>query len=508
MNAIIYARVSTEKQSEKGLSIPAQLQAMRDHARQRGWSVVEEFIEPGASARTADRPALQRLLALVRESTSPLDVVLVHKIDRLARNVYDHATIKALLEQRGVRLASVVENTDDSVSGQLVENIMASIAQFYSANLADEVRKGMKQKVLGGGWPHQPPRGYVVTRTGNGRESKIEIHPREGPLVRRAFELYATGAYSLKALVRRLATDGLTARNGRPIAVSYLRRLLVNPFYAGRLRWGSLEAPGKHEALVSARVLEQVQASIEQRHKNPGTKGSVVGFPLRGVALCSTCRGRMTAERHGRWGYYRCGRNAFKSMACRAKFSNAKCAHDAFERLCQQVRLTRPVADALMKSAQKMIGRRAKLAGARQEALSEQHAAILRDEMTVTSAFTSDDMPPHVYKAKMEELRNRRAAIDAAKSRLVLDPARLSALTARTLEIANSMWDLYTSMSDTKRAELVREVFRTIVLSSDGIVGFTLNPPFDKLVSAAGNDPRKLSSTQERIIASALLEAA
>lgn len=508
MNTVLYARVSTDKQADKDLSIPAQLQAMRDYARQHGWIVVEEFLEPGASAKTTERPALQQLLTKVREAESKIDVVLVHKIDRLARNVYDHATIKALLKQRSVRLASVVENTDDSVSGQLVENIMASIAQFYSANLADEVRKGMRQKVLGGGWPHQPPRGYVVSRTTNARESVVEVHPREGPLIRRAFELYATGAYSLKALARRLATDGLTARSGRPIAVSYLRRLLVNPFYAGRLRWGDLDVAGKHEPLVSDVVLEQVRTAIEKRYRSPGVKGSVEGFPLRGVAICASCRGRMTAERHRRWGYYRCGRNAFKSMACRAKFCNAKRAHEDLERLCQQIRLTRPTAEAIMNAAQRLIDQRTKLDATRRRTFDEQRMVVLREEMKVTSAFTANDMPSNLYKTTMEQLRARRTAIDADMARATADPAQLSARVARTLQIANSMWDLYDSLSDVKRAELVRQVFRTIVLSADGIVGFTLNTPFDGLVSAAKNDTRHLSARDRNTVAKALIDAA
>src|SRR5437868_6334935 len=105
MNCVLYARVSTDKQAEKDLSIPAQLQAMRDYAHQRRWRVTAEFTEPGASARTADRPALQELLASVRDGNRRPNVVLVHKIDRLARNVYDHATIKALLKQHDVQLA-------------------------------------------------------------------------------------------------------------------------------------------------------------------------------------------------------------------------------------------------------------------------------------------------------------------------------------------------------------------------------------------------------------------
>src|SRR5438093_11602015 len=184
MNCVLYARVSTDKQAEHDLSIPAQIQAMRDYASQHGWHVISEYVEPGASAKTAERPELQRLLTYLREAKDEINVFLVHKIDRLARNVFDHATIKALLQQRGIRLASVAENIDDSVSGQLVENIMASIAQFYSANLADEVRKGMRQKVLNGGWPHQPPRGYAVVPNDTGKGTHVEIHPSDGPLMR------------------------------------------------------------------------------------------------------------------------------------------------------------------------------------------------------------------------------------------------------------------------------------------------------------------------------------
>src|SRR5262249_26125110 len=147
---------------------------------------------------TAERPVLRSLLARVRTRDPKVDVVLVHKIDRLARNVYDHATMKVLFQEHGVRLASVVENVDDTIPGQLVENIMASIAQFYSGNLSEEVKKGMRQKVLRGGWPHLPPRGYSVVRTEGGRSSRLVPHPKQALAIRAAYDLYATGWHSLK----------------------------------------------------------------------------------------------------------------------------------------------------------------------------------------------------------------------------------------------------------------------------------------------------------------------
>jgi site-specific DNA recombinase len=185
MNCVTYARVSTERQAERQLSIPAQLHAMREYATSRGWVVLEEFEEAGASGRTASRPELRNLLARCREGAPRVDVVLVHKIDGLARNLADHVAIRTQLRERGVALASVTEGLEDSVAGNLVENILASMAGFYSAYLSEEVKKGMRQKASGVGWPHRPARGYRIARSDRG--SAVEVDPALGPAVRRAF---------------------------------------------------------------------------------------------------------------------------------------------------------------------------------------------------------------------------------------------------------------------------------------------------------------------------------
>ncbi|HLG56853.1 MAG TPA: recombinase family protein [Vicinamibacterales bacterium] len=211
MNCLVYARVSTDKQAEKELSIPAQLQAMRQYASERYWEIVEEFVDAGVSARTTARPMLHRLLAKCRNPHDQVGVVLVHKIDRLARNVADHAMIRTLLRQRGIRLASVVEDLEDSVSGQLVEHMMAAIAEFYSSNLSEETKKGMRQKVLQGGWPHMVPRGYRLVRQGS--KSHVEVDPIDGPIIADAFALYASGWYSITRIAEYLASRRLRSQS-------------------------------------------------------------------------------------------------------------------------------------------------------------------------------------------------------------------------------------------------------------------------------------------------------
>src|SRR3954454_19521863 len=133
--AVIYLRVSTKEQAQRGgaaegFSIPAQREACRRKAEQLGAEVVEEFIDAGESARSADRPSLQALLRYVVETG--VDFVIVHKVHRLARNRYDDAVIPAQLQAAGARLVSVTENIDQTPSGLLLHGIMSSIAEFYS----------------------------------------------------------------------------------------------------------------------------------------------------------------------------------------------------------------------------------------------------------------------------------------------------------------------------------------------------------------------------------------
>lgn len=503
MNCIVYARVSTDKQAEKDLSIPAQLQAMRDYARQQNWSVVEEFVEPGASATTADRPVLQRLLAWIKEGIPKVDIVVVHKLDRMARNIEDHVAIRAALKRCGVRLASVTENVDDSVSGQLIENIMASFAQFYSENLATEVKKGMRQKVLNGGWPHRPPRGYVLRKRPDGNGNEIEIHPKDGPLMRRAFELYGTGWHSMRTVAAMLAREGLLSRNGGPIPQAHFRRLLASSFYIGKVRWHDLECAGNHLPLVPAELFEKVQALMHQRYRNPGSKGSIHGFPLRGLAVCASCRGRMTAERHRRWGYYRCSRQSFRKALCAAKFCNSERAHAGIAKVCRQIQINRATATSIQKAAEQLIDQRRETTTQRATGFQEQRTSLLAAEMRLTDGFTAGDVSPAIYKAKIAEIREKQMTLEKAFERTSVSPERLADTVARTLQLATSLWDLYEQFDDTKRVELLRSVFKAIVLDHNGVTGVTLKPPFDELMK-----PSPLAPGQEAHVAQRLLDAA
>ena len=184
--------------------------------------------------------------------------MIVHKVDRLARNRADDVEINLALKAAGATLVSCSENIDETPSGMLLHGIMSSIAEFYSRNLANEIIKGSVQKAKTGGTVGKAPLGYLNVRTiVNGTESRtVEIDPVRGPLVKWAFETYATGDWSLHKLHdeitrRGLETTGTLKRPPSPLHLSHLHRVLIHPYYKGVVRYRGIEYPGKHEPLIT-----------------------------------------------------------------------------------------------------------------------------------------------------------------------------------------------------------------------------------------------------------------
>jgi len=315
MRCVIYLRVSTRGQAEKGegeegSSIPAQREACARHIRDAGWDLVDEYADRGESARSAERPQLQAMLARIATERD-VDAVVVHKIDRLARNMEDHVAIRALLRRKGVALVSVTENVEETASGRLVEGIHALMAEFYSANLAAEIKKGMVQNAKLGGFPHGAPIGYLnIKDLVAGRQvARIVPDPGRAPLVTVAFEHYASGEWSLQRLAGELGHRGLTSRGrrNRPVkAITWqgLAKILANPVYVGIACWGGVEHPGLHEPLTTREVFRRVQELLAARSVR-GTRERKHPHYLKGVLHCGVCGRRLSIQHSkGRYAYF------------------------------------------------------------------------------------------------------------------------------------------------------------------------------------------------------------
>ena len=304
--AVSYIRVSTREQaqrggSEEGFSLPAQREANKRKAQSMGALVVKEFADRGESARSANRPELQKMLAYLKEDGG-IDYVIVHKLDRLARNRADDVEINRAFEEAGVRLVSTSENIDQTPGGMLLHGIMSSIAEFYSRNLANEVIKGMGEKARNGGTLGKAPLGYmnVRARDENGREIRtIALDEERAPLIRLAFTEYATGNWTVRQLADHLNTLGLTIpptprRPAKPITATRLHEILRHPYYKGIVTFQGVEYAGKHEPLVDSQTWQTVQTILASRRY--GERQRIHNHFLKSTVVCGQCGARLSVQ--------------------------------------------------------------------------------------------------------------------------------------------------------------------------------------------------------------------
>ncbi|MEU4768133.1 recombinase family protein [Actinosynnema sp. NPDC023794] len=305
VEAVIYLRVSTKRQAKKGYnpdgySIPAQEMDCRAKAGELKVNVVAVFVDKGESARTTDRPEFLKMMEFIKERRPRY--LIVHKLDRWARDRVDDVLMHLQVKASGAQLVSVKENIDESPQGELLHGILASLNAFYSANLSQEVLKGMQQKVMEGGTPTRAPIGYFngEERLPDGRVIRTVLpDPERFDLIALAFELYETGNYSLHTLVDALTVRGLRTRPyvrnplGNVVSTTQMSRILHNAYYMGDVSWHGLVYPGRHKPLVSRERFDRVQEVLAE-HDLAGDRSQRHTHYLKGTVFCGRCESRLS----------------------------------------------------------------------------------------------------------------------------------------------------------------------------------------------------------------------
>ena len=292
-----YTRISTVKQGD-GVSLEAQREAIAAFAQRSGLIVTSWFEEKETAAKRG-RPVFDTVVRSLQKGQA--DGLIVHKIDRSARNFSDWARIGELVDS-GIDVHFAHESLDlRSRGGRLTADIQAVIAADYVRNLREECVKGMEGRLKQGLFPWTAPIGYLDRGGGNAKVPD----PIRAPLVRQAFELYATGHYSFRSLRRELQTRGLTTRNGRPITKGCFENMLSNPFYTGIvvLKRTGRTFEGRHEPLVSQTLFSRVQDMKSNKHIK---KTTIHNHPYRQLITCGTCGRSLIGESQKTHIYYRC----------------------------------------------------------------------------------------------------------------------------------------------------------------------------------------------------------
>src|ERR1035437_9402739 len=288
-NVFAYTRVSTVKQGEKGVSLQEQKDAILRYAQQHGLEIVRWFEERESAAKTG-RPAFMQMLQLLRIKVA--QGVVIHKIDRSARNLEDWVDVSKLADA-GVAIHFANEGVDlATVSGRLSADIQAVVASHYSRNLREEAKKGIYGRLKQGFYPFRAPIGY----TDQGAAKLKLPDPVMAPLVKECFQLYSTAQWSLRELVNGMHKRGLRNRRGGPVTMNGISTILNNPFYVGimRIRKTGQEFAGNPAPLVNRDLFERVQALLHGKAVDRVVHHS---FLFSRLVRCGSCRYSLIGER-------------------------------------------------------------------------------------------------------------------------------------------------------------------------------------------------------------------
>lgn len=301
--AAAYIRVSTEDQVE--YSPDSQLKAIRDYARKNDMILPEKFIfvDEGISGRkAAKRPEFMKMIGTAKIKPKQFDVILLWKFSRFARNREDSIVYKSMLrKQCGIEVISISEQLGEDKTSILIEALIEAMDEYYSINLAEEVRRGMTEKAQRGEVVSTPPFGYDV------KDNVFVPNPETAPIVKMIFNKYLSGRGCLE-IAKELNTMGIRTKYGNKWENRGVEYVLRNVVYTGKLTWTPVKSKtrdykneatiitqGKHEPIIEQEIFDKVQKMILEKKKlfPKHSRQSSNEFMLKGFLKCSNCGGAL-----------------------------------------------------------------------------------------------------------------------------------------------------------------------------------------------------------------------
>lgn len=487
-----YIRVSTAKQGEKGVSLQEQKDAISRYAVRNNYRISEWF-EERETAASRGRPIFTHMLWLLRKRKA--EGVIIHKIDRSARNLRDWADLGELIDE-GVEVHFANEGLDlHSRGGRLSADIQAVVAADYIRNLREESIKGLYGRLKQGIYPFRAPIGYI--NQGGGKPKTI--NPAIAPLIHMAFEFYADGKFTMHRLRAEMAKRGLRDSLGEPLSLQSMAKILRNPFYAGLLKVRGQVFQGIHEPIIPMELFNKAQevriGSLKVRITNHA-------YCFRKFLRCALCKKALIGECQKGHIYYRC-----QTKSCATKTIREERIHEGAIALLQRIQIPPESLEkiAALVRESKRLSEQAKEEEQKLLALKLGH---VKDRLNrLTDAYLDHLIDESAYRERREsalreqrELEDKLAALDSKDN---LAAERLE----RFLAIAGNLAMAYTNASDDAKRSLLElltsnRILNERTLELEPLSPFLVKPETDNFHQCRPTPPRHLTIDE---IAAALL---
>ncbi|WP_433659364.1 recombinase family protein [Nocardia sp. CA-128927] len=500
--AVLYLRVSSKRQMNTAIDLDPDglsIHTQREHGAAKADSlnaiVAEEFVEPGKSAKDIiERDVFQQMIAYLH-SHPEVKYVIVYMRSRAFRNQFDAAIVQVQLQKIGVRLVSVKEDFGQGPYAQAMEGMLDIMNGLQNTLQGLDIADKMLQKAINGGTNGYAKLGYLNTQTEiDGKLfNSIQLDPVRAPLVRTAWELYATGNYTVERLEAAMADRGLTSRARgklpeRPVEARQLHRMLADLYYTGFVVYKNQIYPGRHEPLIDQSLFDRVQA-VRNIRSHPGQRDRILTHYLKGTLFCQRCRtnGRTarliyteaTSHTRRRYGYFMCrGR---QDGLCDLPHLPAHLVEQAVIDNYATLRLP----TAFIRDVHRLLD----------TALADEHTstralhASLRQRLTELDAqeerlldLAADAVLPQTkIKTRLRRIQAEREHTTAGLQTSSTELAAGANYLRNALELLTNPHTLYSTAPDTIRRLINQTLYHAIHLDdrADIVVTHTLTPPFD-----------------------------
>ena len=339
----IYTRKSTDTEDKQVRSLADQLAELRELARKEQLEVVDVFIEK-QTAKTPGRPVFAEMLSRIEAGEA--SGILAWHPDRLARNSVDGGKIIYLVDTGVITdLKFPTFWFDATPQGKFMLSISFGQSKYYTDNLSENVKRSYRQKLKNGQWPQRAPIGYL-----NDKKTKtIVIDPERAPFIKKTFEAYATGNYTLSGLRKTMGDLGFRGPVGLELAVSNYQHILKNHLYYGMIYFGGEFYEGKHEPIVSKKLYDICQEVMTRKSK-PHPEGGLKPYIYRGLFKCAECGCYLTTETQKGHNYLRCTK---RRGPCSQKYVREEAMTAMIQEELKKVSLPDDVVDWLIAEVEK-----------------------------------------------------------------------------------------------------------------------------------------------------------
>ena len=413
----LYARKSTDVEDKQVLSIEAQLQELRDYAKRENIEISAEIVEK-QSAKIPGRPMFNKMLDDIEKLGGN---ILAWHPDRLARNSVDGGRVIYLLDTE--KLASLKFPTfwcDSTSQGKFMLNMAFGQSKYYVDSLSENTKRGLRQKVRRGEYSSLAPVGYI----NDSRTKTVVVDKKTAPIIRNAFELYATGNYTLQSIGEYFERNHLVAKNGKRIHISRATFILSNPFYYGHFRYNSEIYEGKYEPIVAKKLFDQVQ-EVMKRRSRPRHKQKNEPQAYCGLLSCASCGMQITGEYRVKtqlngaqhfYTYYHCTKKS-KTQKCPEPCIRQESLDAQISSLLQKVSLPQDWADYLNGRLEKDKVESSQSVSAFVEKNQKMITDITAKLQRLLDGYLDQDIDKEVYLAEKSKLLSEKKSLEEEISR-------------------------------------------------------------------------------------------